>query len=76
MENNDKNPIGRLFGCVDYYNLEQLESFNCNMNDIQTKFMTVKALEYAFEKGVFSLSECEIVSKCVRELSKSNNESE
>ena len=54
MENNDdKTPIGRLFGCIDYFDLEQFDSLIDNMNNTQSKFMIIKALEYSFEKGVF-----------------------
>jgi hypothetical protein len=71
MENNDdKTPIGRLFGCIDYFDLEQFDSLIDNMNNTQSKFMIIKALEYSFEKGVFSLKESEIVSKCIRDLTK------
>lgn len=71
MENNDnKTPIGRLFGCIDYFDLEQLNSLIDNMTDAQSKFMIIKSLQYSFEKGVFSLEESEIVSKCIRELTK------
>ena len=50
--------------------LEQFDSLIDNMNNTQSKFMIIKALEYSFEKGVFSLKESEIVSKCIRDLNK------
>ena len=32
MENNDdKTPIGRLFGCIDYFDLEQFDSLIDNL---------------------------------------------
>jgi len=74
MENNEKRPIGRLFGCIDYYDMEQLNSLIENMSEPQLKFMCIKALEYSFERGVFSLQETEIVSKCVRGLTNITDE--
>jgi len=68
MTNNNK-PLGYLFESVAYYKPSDLKNLIDNLTDEQSHYMIMKSLEYAHSKGLFNLTESEIVSKSLRLLS-------
>ena len=68
MEQNE--PLAILFGRLEISTEEQLETILNTMNpDVATVFL-IHAVKHAYERGVYNIGETEVISKCVRILSK------
>lgn len=65
----NKKTLGTIFDTITYDSLTQLDNLIDTMDDAQIKFLTTKALESSFNRGIFSLIECEIISKIIRKTS-------
>ena len=65
---NKKTP-GNIFDTIKFDSSQQLNSLIDTMDDAQINFLTIKALESAFNRGAFTLVESEIVSKIIRKTS-------
>lgn len=69
MNTEQENPaILFLFDEVAVYRVEDIDSLIDNLTDEQAKYMTIKALQMAYKRGVFTLTESEIISKSLRIL--------
>lgn len=68
MEN--KQPQGFLFDSIAFYSEESVEAMINNLNKESIYYILTQALSYAHTKNVFTLTESEIVSKCLRILNK------
>lgn len=68
MEN--KQPQGFLFDSIAFYSEESVEAMIDNLNKGSVYYILTQALNYAHTKNVFSLTESEIISKCLRILNK------
>lgn len=64
----NKKTIGNIFDTIRFDSSQQLNSLIDTMDDAQINFLTIKALESAFNRGAFSLVESEIVSKIIRNI--------
>jgi hypothetical protein len=64
----EKQPIAYLFEEVAIYKPEDIENLIDNLNDEQSKFMLIRAVQMAYKNGLYSLTEAEIVSKSLRVL--------
>lgn len=64
----EKQPIAYLFEEVAIYKPEDIENLINNLNDEQSKFMLIRAVQMAYRNGLYSLTEAEIVSKSLRVL--------
>ena len=67
MEN--KLPIGVLFDEINYYSIEDLNTFIESMNRDQAIYCIVQAVQSAYKRNAFTLSESEAISKAIRKLS-------
>ncbi len=65
----NKKTLGTIFDTITYDSLTQLDNLIDTMDDVQIKFLTTKALESSFNRGTFTLIECEIISKIIRKTS-------
>jgi len=65
-ENNEKNPIGYLFGTISYTSPNDIELFVKNITPEQSFYLINLALKYSYSKGVFTLEESELISKSLR----------
>jgi hypothetical protein len=65
---NKKETIGYLFESIAYHNLSDVESFVNNLTPEQSYYVIIQAIEMAYNKNIFSLSESEILSKSIRIL--------
>ena len=63
MNDTNNDVIGNLFGVVGYRNEKQIRSLIDNLELEQSIFFLNKSLEYAHAKGIFSMTETEVVSK-------------
>ena len=70
MENQEKNEqiLGEIFGSVVYHSNEELNLLIDNMNEEQIPYFVSLALTSAFQRGAFTMTETEIVSKILRKL--------
>ena len=66
---NNKFPIGQLFDSINYYTIEDLDKFVLNLNNEQSLYCLIQAVQYSFSKNIFSLEESEVISKSIRTLS-------
>lgn len=62
-------PLGRLFGTVEYYKPEDIKNIIEGMTVEQSIYLLSESMEYANRNGLFSLVESEIVSKSLRMIS-------
>jgi len=65
-----KQPLGFLFETMAYYSEESVEQIIDNLELNNSIFILSQALVMAHSKNVFSLTESEIISKCLRILNK------
>jgi len=72
MEQNNQNPIGNLFGNIQYNSSEQLNLLIDNLNDEQAVIMIKFACEKALYSGIYSLEETEILLKSLRKFHNNN----
>ena len=66
---NNKFPIGQLFDSINYYTIEDFDKFVSNLNNEQSLYCLIQAVQYAHSKNLFSLEEGEVISKSIRTLS-------
>ena len=60
------NPIGDLFGTIQYASYEDLDKFITNLTPEQSLYCIVEAVKFAYSKGVFKIEESETISKSLR----------
>lgn len=64
----NKKTLGNIFDTIKFDSSQQLNSLIDTMDEVQINFLTIKALESAFNRGAFTLVESEIVSKIIRKI--------
>jgi hypothetical protein len=70
MEDELNQSLAVLFGRLEISTEEQLETILQTMNtEVATVFL-IHAVKYAYERGVYNIGETEVISKCIRILSK------
>ena len=70
MEDESNQSLAVLFGRLEISTEEQLETILQTMNtEVATVFL-IHAVKYAYERGVYNIGETEVISKCIRILSK------
>jgi hypothetical protein len=70
MEDESNHPLAVLFGRLEIQTEEQLETILQTLNnEIATVFL-IHAVKHAYERGVYNIGETEVISKCIRMLSK------
>ena len=70
MENESNQSLAVLFGRLEIQTEEQLETILQTLNsEIATVFL-IHAIKYAYERGIYNIGETEVISKCIRILSK------
>jgi hypothetical protein len=66
----EKELLAILFGRLEISTEEQLETILQTMNtEVATVFL-IHATKYAYERGIYNIGETEVISKCIRILSK------
>ena len=61
---------GKLFEKIPLYNEGHLDVLLQTLNDESSKMMLISAVTYAYQRGIFSLAECEVISKSIRTIQK------
>ena len=62
--------FGKLFNSIPLLNEDHLDVLLQTMDRDNSIYVLIQAVKYAHESGVYSLGETEVISKCVRTLSK------
>ena len=65
-----EQPKGFLFESIAFYSEESVENMIDNLDKKTTYYILTQALSYAHTKNVFTLTESEIISKCLRIINK------
>ena len=65
---------GKLFNSVPLLTENHLQTLIDIMDKEQAVFLLVQAVKYAYHNGIYSLGESEVISKCIRVLSKTESE--
>jgi hypothetical protein len=65
-----ESPKGFLFESIPYYSNESIELMIDKLSIRESTYMITQALNFAYSKNIFSLTESEILSKSLRILNK------
>ena len=68
MENQEL--FGKLFNSVPLLSEDHLDTLLETMDKERSIFLLIQAVKHAYHSGVYSIGESEIISKCIRVLSK------
>jgi hypothetical protein len=68
--------FGKLFNSIPLYNEEHLDTLLDTMNKDTSIYYLIQAIKFAYESGVYSMGECEVISKAIRLSSKKEKETE
>ena len=62
--------FGKLFNTIPLLNEDHLDVLLQTMDRDNSIYVLIQAVKHAHESGVYSLGETEVISKCIRTLSK------
>lgn len=65
MDNNANKLVGELFGSIGYSSNDDLRNLIDGLTLEQSIIFINKSLEYSYGKGVFTMVETELISKCL-----------
>lgn len=68
--------FGKLFNTIPLLNENHLDVLLQTMDKDTSIYVLIQAVKYAHESGTYSLGETEVISKCVRTLSKTEETTE
>jgi hypothetical protein len=68
--------FGKLFNSIPLYSEEHLDTLLDTMNKDTSIYYLIQAIKFAYESGLYSMGECEIISKAIRISSKKEKETE
>jgi hypothetical protein len=67
-EQEEQRILGSLFENINYYTINDLDTFIENLTPEQAHYCINVAIEYAMKRGLFSIVEAEVLSKSLRKL--------
>ena len=62
--------FGKLFNTIPLLNEDHLDVLLQTMDRDNSIYVLIQAVKHAHESGVYSLGETDVISKCIRTLSK------
>jgi hypothetical protein len=71
----EKQLFGKLFNSIPLYTENHLETLLDTLDKERSIFLLIQAVKYAYHSNIYSIGESEVISKCIRVLSKSQEES-
>jgi hypothetical protein len=66
--------FGKLFNTIPLLSEDHLDVLLETMDKDSSLYLLIQAVKYGHESGVYSLGESEVISKCIRTLSKIESE--
>lgn len=70
MNTEQQKPFGKLFNSIELDSEDHLEIILQTMTHENATFIMIQAVKFAYHSGVYSIGETEVLSKCIRALSK------
>ena len=74
MSQEEQKPFGKLFNTIELSSEEHLDMILQTMNKDNANYIVIQALKFAYHTGIFSMGETEVLSKCIRVISKQETE--
>ena len=71
MENNNEL-FGKLFNSIPLLNETHLDTLLETLDKERSVYLLIQAVKHAYHSGVYSIGESEVISKCIRVLSKTD----
>ena len=68
--------FGKLFESIPLHSEEHLEAILESMDKEHGIYYLTQAVKYAYQSGIYSIGECEVISKSIRITSKKEKETE
>ena len=68
--------FGKLFNTIPLYNESHLDTLLDTMTKDTSIYYLIQAIKFAYESGLYSMGECEVISKAIRISSKKEKETE
>ena len=62
--------FGKLFNTVPLHNEDHLEILLSTMDKDSAAFLLIQAVKLAYQSGVYTIGESEVISKAIRTISK------
>jgi len=66
--------FGKLFESIPIQSEEHLDAILTTMTTEHAIFYLTQAVKYAYQSGIYSLGECEVISKSIRVSNKKEKE--
>lgn len=66
----EKKLFGKLFNSIDLTSEEHLDLILQTMNKDNAFYVLTQAVKFAYQSGIYSMGEVEVISKSIRTLSK------
>ena len=76
MNQEHNKPFGKLFSTIELSSEEHLDLILQTMNKENATFIMIQALTLAYKSGLYTLGESEVLSKCIRVMSKTEDKKE
>jgi len=76
MNQQEQKPFGKLFNTIDIQSEEHLDMILQTMTKENALFIMVQALKFAYQSGIYTLGETEVLSKSIRTMSKQEEQKE
>ena len=74
MEQHQQELFGKLFESIPIHSEEHLEAILETMDKEHGIYYLTQAVKYAYQAGIYSIGECEVISKSIRLTSKKEKE--
>lgn len=66
----EKDLFGKLFNSVPLLTENHLDTLLDSLDKDRSTYLLVQAVKHAYHSGLYSIGEAEVISKCIRVLSK------
>jgi hypothetical protein len=70
----DKELFGKLFNTVPLLTENHLDTLLDTLDKERSVYLLIHAVKHAYHSGIYSIGESEVISKCIRILSKNEIE--
>jgi hypothetical protein len=65
---------GKLFNTIPLLNEDHLEIILATMDEKTALYYLTQAVKFAYQNGIYSLGECEVISKSIRLVHRTSEE--
>lgn len=72
--NNENKLFGKLFNSIDLNSEDHLDAIIQTLNHDSALYLLIQSVKFAYQNGIYSMGEVEVISKSIRILSKPKEE--